>query len=75
MLKMNTWIKVKLVKKMWRNSFCLEYDSYLSVEIESTEKGCVEDEDSTEKFLVEPKVTHFDQDVVVRHLLRFFATD
>ena len=50
-------------------------DSYLSVEIESTEKGCVEDEDSTEKFLVEPKVTHFDQDVVVRHLLRFFSTD
>ena len=35
-------------------------DSYLSVEIEATEKGCVEDENSTEKFLVEPKVTHFD---------------
>ena len=70
MLKMNTWIKVKLVKKIQRNSLC-----YLSVEIKSTEKGCVEDEDSTEEFLVEPKVTHFDQDVVVRHLLRFFSTD
>ena len=52
---MNTWIKVKLVKKIQRNSLC-----YLSVEIKSTEKGCVEDEDSTEKFLVEPEVTDFD---------------
>ena len=50
-------------------------DRYLSVEVKSTQEGGVEDEDSTEKFLVEPKVTHFDQDVVVRHLLRFFSTD
>ena len=70
---MNTWIKVKFVEKI-QSDYDMT-DSYLSVEIESTEKGCVEDEDSTEKFLVEPKVTHFDQDVVVRHLLRFFSTD
>ena len=50
-------------------------DSYLSVEIESTEKSCVEDEDSTEKFLVEPEVPDLDQDVVVGHRERFFSND
>ena len=35
-------------------------DQYLSVKVKSTQEGGVEDEDSTEKFLVEPEVTDFD---------------
>ena len=51
------------------------YDQYLSVEVKSTQEGGVEDEDSTEKFLVEPEVTDLDQDVVVGHRERFFSKD
>lgn len=48
-------------------------DEHLSVEVKSTQEGGVEDEDSTEKFLVEPEVTDLDQDVVVGHRERFFS--
>ena len=48
-------------------------DQYLSVKVKSTQEGGVEDEDSTEKFLVEPEVTDLDQDVVVGHRERFFS--
>ena len=48
---------------------------YLSVEVKSTQEGGVEDEDSAEKFLVEPEVTDLDQDVVVGHRERFFSKD
>ena len=51
------------------------YKEYLSVEVKSTQEGGVEDEDSAEKFLVEPEVTDLDQDVVVGHRERFFSKD
>ena len=57
---------------MQRRSLLGFYDQYLSVEVKSTQEGGVEDEDSTEKFLVEPEVTDLDQDVVVGHRERFF---
>ena len=50
-------------------------DRYLSVEVKSTQEGCVEHKDSTEKFLVEPEVPDLDQDVVVGHRERFFSND